>query len=225
MKSPGDAPAEPTESRRTATFFLSIYLLLLSFFILLNSVSTFQAVRAKAVMESLAITFSTLMPSREAAFASNNGNVAAAREFLQSVGGVFETAIPAVKVRTIQPGRLMQIALRLDELFLPDKAEVRPGQGALLNRLVAALSAAPAGLRYEMTFLVGNAPDQTGGLPIGEDLSVARAGALAREMVRRGAPPDAVVIGLMPGDPASARAVFRVIGDEDGAPPPSGEGG
>lgn len=218
-----DAPTHDAEVRRTATLYLSVFLPLLAFFIFLNSISTFHAVRAKAVMDSLATTFSTLLPRDEREFAGANGNVVAAREFFDTVEGVFETAIPAAKVRTIQPGRVMQVTLRADALFLPEKADVRPGQSALLNRLVAALSAAPPGLRYEMNFLAGSPAGD--GLPIGEDLAVARAGALAREMLRRGAPPTAIVIGIAPGDASAARAVFRVISDDDGRSGAAADGG
>lgn len=223
MTEPDDPPTQGARVRRTAILYLSVFLPLLAFFIFLNSISTLHVVRARAVMDSLSTTFSTLLPNGEREFAAANGNVVAAREFFDTVEAVFETAIPAAKVRTIQPGRVMQVTLRADSLFLPEKADVRPGQGALLNRLVAALSAAPPGARYEMNFLAGSPAGD--GLPIGEDLAVARAGALAREMLRRGAPPTAIVIGIAPGDGTAARAVFRVIGDEDGRPGAAADGG
>jgi len=223
MTEPEEEPPHDAEVRRTATLYLSVFLPLLAFFIFLNSISTLHVVRAKAVMDSLATAFSSLLPNGEAAFAATNGNVVAAREFLKAAGEVFETAIPAAKVRIIPPGRLMQVTMLADALFLPEKADVRPGQGALLNRLVAALSTAPPGLRYEMSFTAGSPTADR--LPVGEGLAVARAGALAREMVRRGAPPGTVVVGVAPGEAATAHIIFRVIADEDGRPVAPAGGG
>lgn len=211
------AETNPQEdgTKRTSSLFLSVYLLLLAFFILLNSISTLHEVRAKAVMDSLTSTFATLLPSRQTPFSSATGTIVGTREFFKTVGDIFEAAIPAARIRIAQTGRLMQITLPLDALYLAEKAEIRPAQGALLNRLVAAMSVPPRGLRYEMTLLVGSAYGEGGGLPIGENLAVARAGVMAREMVRRGAAPQTLFVGIEPGDPTVARALFRVVGEED----------
>lgn len=203
------------ESKRTSSMFLSVYLLLLAFFILLNSISTFHEVRTKAVMDSLTSTFATLMPVRSVPYSSQTGTVVGARDLFDRVGELFEAAIPAAKIKVAQTGHLMQVSFPVDALFLPDKPDIRPAQGALVNRLAAALGAPPRGVRYEATLLVGIGQGETAGLPIGENLAVARTGAFAREMVRRGAAPEVVVVGLEPGDPTMARALFRVIIEED----------
>lgn len=210
-----EASSPEEESKRTASMFLSVYLLLLAFFIVLNSISTFQEVRAQAVMDSLTSTFATLLPSRSTTNPSQTGRLLGARETLKKLGEVFETAIPAAKVRVVQAGLLLQVTLPVDALFLAEKPDIRPAQGALLNRIAAALGSPPGGVRYEMVMLLGSTYAEGGGLPIGETLAMARAGTIGREMMRRGAAPETVAVGIEAGDPMIARVLFRVLGEED----------
>ncbi len=213
-------PQKTFGGRGTLTLFLSVYLLVLAFFILLNSIASYEEVKAKAVMESLSTTFADFGPGGTTdPFVANFGDLAAARAFQQQMTRVFEAAIPAAQVSILRPGRLMQVELDAASLFLDDKAAIRPGQLPLLDRIVAALSAPPPGLRHELEFVIGAPPGADGALPIGETPQVARAGAFAREMLARGAPPQALTAGLRLGSPERVRLLFRTLGEDEGRAP------
>lgn len=204
-------PQDRSSDASAASQLLPLYLLLLAFFILLVSLSSSHSVRSKAVMDSLTSTFSAMMPAAPAGDpAAQDGGLALARSFQSEVGAVFSAQIPAAKVKVLKPGRLMEASFLADELFFPGTAELRPGQGPLLDRLAAALAAHPAGLRYEMDFILGVRGGEA--MPVAEGLQAARAGALARAMQQHGAPPGSLMVGLAKGDPDRARMEFRVDG-------------
>lgn len=220
----GDSPRVPVTGKATPTLFLSIYLLLLAFFILLNSISTFQEVRSRAVMDSLSSTFATLLPARiQDPLVSQVGEVLETRSFQDKMARLFQTAIPATEVKIVQPGRLMLLVMPVDALFLPGKAELRPGRRPLLDRAVAAMAGPPAGLRYTAELTIGTPRPEAALLPIGETLETARLGAFAREMVARGCDPAALTVAMEHGDTRRIRLAFRSHVAET-ASPADGEG-
>jgi len=206
-----------SDAGRTITLFLSLYLLVLAFFILLVSISSTEEVKSKALMESLTSTFSSVLPPRMdlTAFNATTGDFLAADEFQRQVTGLFSTVVGVVKVEAIQPGRLMRVELDGDSLFELDKDVIREGQYGFMDRLVAALSANPPGLRFELEFVVPIAQNSVGDLPTEQTLSVRRAGAFARDILARGAPPGAVSIGVKNSEVNTVEIWFHIRGRDE----------
>ncbi|WP_148560924.1 flagellar motor protein MotB [Magnetospira sp. QH-2] len=194
--------------------FLGLYLLVLAFFIILVSISTIEEVKSKAVMDSLTSTFATILPPDMdlTDLTSKTGYVIGAEEFQGEIEGVFTTHIKAVKVEIVQPGKSMRLSMDAEELFMPDEPVIRRAQGALLDRLVSSLSGRPQALRFDMDFLIGSKYTDGTSLPIGQTLSMRRAGELARAMLGRGVPPDSLSVGLKPGNPDQVVIWFYVRG-------------
>ncbi|NQV47690.1 MAG: hypothetical protein HQ504_07905 [Rhodospirillaceae bacterium] len=205
---------DPTEGHggSSIALFLALYLLVLAFFILLVSISTVEEVKSQAAMDSLSSTFTTILPPslQLTAVSGSDGEVLAGQQFQQEVTQIFSTTIQVTKVDVIQPGRLMRVKLNSDILFETDKADIRPSNQPLLDRIVASLSSRPTGFRYDMEFIIGTAYAVGKSLPIGETLEIARAGVFAREMLGRGAPPDSVAIGIKHGDPKEISIWFYI---------------
>lgn len=202
--------------------FADLICLLLSFFVMLVSMSTANDARTKAAVYSVSAAFSPVTVSGPAGtgdpYVGSDGEVLAAREFQTGIGNVFAAAIPAATVKVLQPGRLMQVEFHAEAMFLPEKADLRPGQLPLLDRLVAAMQVAPAGRRLEIEMVVGTLPGGGGSLPIGEKLETARAGTFARGIIARGLAPRQVQVGIEPGHPAQIRLLFHLMGEDEGRP-------
>lgn len=198
--------------------FLSLYLLLLAFFIVLNSLSTFETVRAGAVMESLSTTFQGQgVPGAVSTFTGTEGSVVAdARAFQREITDIFQTELPVAEIRVTEPGRSMEAEFRADALFDDGAVEMRRPHWRLADRLAAALTSAPAGLAYEMEFRHGSDYDsirtRAGDSLAGADvLPAARGAAFARFMVGRGTPPRSLGVGIEAGRSDRVRLVFRLI--------------
>ncbi len=211
-------PHEPREGSggSTVSLFLGLYLLVLSFFILLVSISTREDLKSKAVMDSLTSTFRTILPPSTdlTAFSAKEGEVVGQR-FQEEITKIFTTAMRVIRVEIVQPGRLMRVAMPADSLFLTGDTEIRPARFPLLDRLVATLSGRPPGLRYDMEFVIGSAYTPDNDLPLRQTLEMARAGAFARAMLARGVPPDSISVGLKPGSRGDVVIWFYVRDPEE----------
>lgn len=217
-------PATPT-GLGSISLFLSLYLLLLAFFIVLNALSTFEVVRSGAVMESLSTTFQGQgVPRAVSTFTGTEGSVVAdARSFQQEITRIFQSELPVAKVRITEPGREMEAVFRADALFDDGVAEMRQPHWRLADRLAAALGSSPPGLAYEMEFRHGSDYDSMR-TPVGPQmLAVARGAAFARFLVSRGAPPGSLGVGVETGRRNDVRLVFRLIDPQAGRPAGDGE--
>ncbi len=181
--------------------FLSLFLLVLSFFIILVSISTIADVKSQAVRSSLSSTFRTVLsPSTDPTeFTSLDGDVLAGQQFQETVTGLFSTSLQVAKVEVLRPGKLMRVKLPVSAMFADGATDVRPVAVPILDRVVAVLSSRPPGLRFDMEFVIGSAFAEGTSLPVNQTLETGRAGNLAREMARRGVPPDSVAVGIRPG--------------------------
>ncbi len=193
--------------------FLSLYLLVLVFFIVLVSISAREDLKSTKVMNSVASTFAG---SRSATVLAGlpdaEGQEMAGHLFHKRLAKLVSERLRVAKVTVVKPGELMQITLPADSLFRSGTADIREFQDALLDRIVAELSSRPPGLSFELELEIGT-PDAIGvGLPIGATLEVNRAGAFARRMLALGAPPNAVSVALGPGDPREVKLTFLVHG-------------
>jgi hypothetical protein len=213
-------PQEASESQSNGStiLFLGLYLLVLAFFILLVTISSFEEVKSRAVMNSLTSTFSSILPptSDLTKFASKEGDILAGQVFQSQMTELFSTAVQVIKVEIVQPGRLMRAVLASDSLFFPATTKIREARFPLLDRIVATLSGRPPGLRYEMQFVIGSSYAEGISLPIGGTLETSRASVFVRDMLSRGAPPDSLSVGLKPGNPDTITLWFHVrLRDEE----------
>lgn len=211
-----DHQPPPPQTVRWVITFADLICLLLSFFVMLVSLSAISETRSKAAIYSLGRAFDVGPGGPAEPFTGSDGETLAAQQLQGRVGDVFAAVIPAAKVEVVAPGRLMQADFHADALFLEGKAQVRPGQTALFDRLVAAMQAPPPGQRLEMEVTIGTLPIEGGALPIGETPQSARVGAFAREMVARGLAPGALLVGITVGEPDRVRLTFRLSNQSEG---------
>jgi hypothetical protein len=210
---------DPTEGHggSSIALFLALYLLVLAFFILLVSISTIEETKSQAAMDSLASSFTTILPPslRLTAVSDSEGEVLAGQQFQEQVTNIFSTTIQVTKVDVIQPGRLMRVQVATDVLFEAGKAEIREANKPLLDRIVASLSGRPPGFRFDMEFVIGSSYEPGKIMSVGQTLEMSRAGAFVREMLSRGVPPDSVAVGIRPGDPKKIDIWFYVRSSDE----------
>ena len=201
------------------TLFLALYLVVLAFFIVLVSISSPEKVKSRAVMDSLTSVFASVVPPKTSltAFAADEGDVIAAREFQRTISNMFATQLRVAKVEEVQPGRLMRVSLPVEAMFLSGQAVLRENRLSLLDRIVAAISVRPPGLRFDLEFVVGRSPGRDASSLASPTAEINRAGAFARQMLARGAPPDSISVAVGPGDPGQAMITFYVRSLDDAA--------
>ena len=192
---------------------LSLYLLLLAFFVILFNISKVEQFKTTVVTDSLNSTFSSRgQPTKNPALlASALGIIVADPAVQQRIGQLIRAEFPISEVREIKPGSILEVRVPVDELFEGD--DVAPNRLQMTERLAGALGGAPPGMRYDVDLMVGIAADTEADVDGSHRaLSLARAGNLAARLVAAGAPSGHVAAGLERGDPKWARLLFYVRG-------------
>lgn len=212
-----EVPTPKEQGDKNIILFLSLYLLLLAFFIVLNSVSTLEEEKTYAVITSVATTFGwegsrgfEVKPP-----ASVEGKFLEPEEFLEAIADLVETAFPLAKIKVITPDRLMQVSVPPESLFVADEPRVLGEAVTFLVDVADALGQNPPGLRYETEVVVAGPWITARDLAPGETLEIARSGALAAELAERGAPPGTVAVGVDHDESGEVRLMFHVRSEDD----------
>ncbi|ABC23632.1 hypothetical protein Rru_A2835 [Rhodospirillum rubrum ATCC 11170] len=112
------------------SLFLSLYLLLLAFFIALVSVSIPEQPRAQAVVDSLTKTFSRFALARtDGMISERDAQAAAAGRFVAEAGALFQADLPGAQASRLAGGEVLDVILRADLFVQAERG--RPDRGAL----------------------------------------------------------------------------------------------
>lgn len=201
-----------TQNEPWVVIFLSLFLILLAFFILLNALATIEETKARKVLTSVAATFRSVVDfeTRAQLLISDLGPTPEAQEVMEALEQLWVTAVPIAKVEKLTNGQVMQMTIPVNELFLGRKAVLRADREALFDQtgLLLALTAKGGITEAEVVFGTRRAD---GTLADSEGrLAAERAGRIAAALVGHGAPPDRLAIGLWEDDPAMLRVRFEI---------------
>ncbi len=205
---------------------LSLNLILLAFFILLNSLAEVQSGKARAVIASVNQAFNGRieMASQLPVHSSSLGALPAVEAKMREIGSLFEAIVPSSEAKEIRRAKAVRIDLPASALFKPASLQLRPGREVLIQRLAKALRKTPPGPssgttpgapNYELAVLFG-AGDVPGAAPGGattgdfRTLAQRRAAILAERLVAAGLFQGALSIGLRPGQADSLRFIVRL---------------
>jgi hypothetical protein len=211
---------EDPPTNDNVTHYLALYLLLLAFFIVMTSVSKFEESRSRAVVRSVQSTFSTQVASvgDPRFLLSKSGTVVDLPEIQDEFQRLIETEISVVEVKKLEDGRVLQLTVPVDSLFLDGEIEIRPARRRLLERISAVLARRRAGLLYSLDFVLGSESVAVENSDGAESLSIARSGRFARALWEHGSPANAVSAGIRRGDPGKVRFLFYVrVEEQSGA--------
>lgn len=194
---------------------LSLNLLLLAFFILLNGISQYEEQKTRAVLKSVNIAFSGRLSNLESSPQEpvTLAPISSARRSLEDVGRLVQSMMPAVRLDAASRGPALRLELSSAALFRPGQTELQPGRGLLLDRLARAIMKRyQAGDQLSVEFLHGvPAGSMTRIAAAGpRSLELSRAGLFARLLTQRGLAPDMVSVGIVPGKPRIVQILVRL---------------
>lgn len=195
--------------------YVGLFLVLLSFFIMLAGLSDDNAAKSSAVVDSPRTMFRPQPaepPADEDMYSQSGG----------ALDGLDHELTEMLRMARIErPGRgqELRVTFPASELFPANSAELREESTPLIDRVVAAFGASVYGDRLEVAFSLGR-PD---GDDAGDELALAvrRDAAFARALVARGAPPGAVAIGIDANPSGRASLAFRYVMVESAASGPA----
>ncbi|TWB63526.1 flagellar motor protein MotB [Nitrospirillum viridazoti] len=187
--------------------YLSVFFLLLAFFILLTSLSTFENRKFDAVVQAVQDAFGVTLTQGPAAQAA----LARANERLGAVGRRLVAVMPDAVIDQGGKGGTLAATMPTSSLFATAAAEgggtivtVLPGREGVWHQMAEAVRPdEETGLEIDLEFLVGD-----GGNP-GASLPVFQAGAMARTLAAAGVAPRAMTVGVEKGRADTVRFLFR----------------
>lgn len=143
-----EAPPKPKEGGDSSTaLFLGLYLILLAFFVLLNTLAHIQEEKVKAAISSLEATFTSevLNPGERARLSLKPGTAGISDSFRAEVRDLFQAAIPLARFQLQTRGNVLRVSVRTEALFYPGEARVRAEAVDLFSRLARVLQASRGG--------------------------------------------------------------------------------
>lgn len=193
-------------SGRLRDLLLGIFLVQLAFFIVLVSLARPDFGRTKDVLANVADVFgtSTDQNGKPHRIASPTGGLDG-EPVIVRVGTLAGELFGVRAVAITGPGDEMHLTVPLAKLFDDASADVRPAGDHLFDALVTGFGALPA----DLTMMIEASLEMN---DAEETLALRRANALARRLIARGTPAEALAIG--DGGPADAvRFVVRLVAE------------
>ncbi|MCZ6509078.1 MAG: hypothetical protein O7G13_09570 [Alphaproteobacteria bacterium] len=194
------------------TSILSLFLLLLAFFILLNSLAQFEARRTHAVLGSLAATFNVSDPDGQSrTLGSFVGHLEAVAELEREITGLLRTLVGFGSFELIRSGTLLSTSIDNDVLF-DDGASASQKLKDLAEPAAALLTAASDEVTIELTVYARPAGGKViGARSVAIEAAAMRAGSVVRTFASFGVAARQMVVALEDGGPDQTRIEFRVL--------------
>lgn len=190
----------PVRGELNAGLLLSLYLLLLAFFIVLYSISHREKVRSVAAIDSLTATFQiertrVLDVHQRAVVRVPFDSLATVKRELRRV---FEQEVPIANVHIFQRGEVMHVTVPATAIFVSGTAELRLEPPTFLDGLAGALRRRNGDEMLEVRFVVGSGRSfPRAGAPPG--LPLRRSAKLAAALDGRDLPGISVAAGVTVG--------------------------
>lgn len=183
--------------------YVGLFLVLLSFFIMLVASSRTEMAKAPAVGQTPRVR----PEAQSGRSRPEEDRPTPTATALGELGGDLAGLLRLARGEQAGRGEELRVTLPVSELFASNSAELREETTPFIDRIVAALGAPPPGSRLDLSFSL-NRPK---GEPQGDEfaLAIRRDAAFARTLVARGAPPAAIAIGIAPGESGLALLAFR----------------
>ncbi len=204
---------------------LSLFIMLLAFFIVLNALSDYEEVRTESVKRSLELAFSNDPELKEALPSSTDNPVQAMREgkAFDRIGALFQSEIASFETEKSEATGVMRVKVPFDTfadavmavgqkdlLRYPSRRAVRgnfflPTLTSILRTEIDGIST-----RMEIIMHVKNNPARMQNQkPVILSSFVNRVGSFARQFDKAGMPQKLINVGLAQGDPDFVELIFR----------------
>lgn len=191
-----------------ATLLVSVFLVLLCFFIVLSSHSQTDAKRRKAVLNSVNRTFSAheKKPASGLPLPTDAVDPASVNEFFNDVKISIATRVPLHEMKITLTGNIMILTLPSLSLFARENSKLRKDRTDFYAILSDILSRWQDSAEISIR-MVQNIPSNNGAV---STLAIARAGNFARFLENRGVPPRRIAVATSDDTSDTISLIFDV---------------
>ncbi len=210
MKTPGqENPDDRPDSG--VVIYLSLFLLLFAFFIMLNAISQRESVRAQAAIGSLNAAFRSKIPTsyKLPVFRSSVGEPNQQHRFQDDVKSVIRTKFKFARYEILQNGPVIEVTMPLADLFATGTSDLSESARAPLRTLAATLYRNNQGFEPELAVRIGGAEDLDRFQRGPGRLALRRLETLMQGLRQHGVAAAALSVGIGQGKPDILRLTFR----------------
>lgn len=196
------AKEKKSGSNDTTGLFVSLYLIVLAFFVVMNSISNQEQNKVNAATESVTRAFKNPF-EQEAVFIDVTANVTAETpndEFYDQIKGVFASLVGFDGRFPTKGGNVVKIKFFAADLFREESSEFRPEQQAFLQQLSTFLSGGRQSEKREIDIVISSGKNLPEGPEYWKDTNILRAGAFVQQLIKLGVVENKLSIGLVKGD-------------------------
>ena len=198
-----EQPVETTNpAAASGQALLSLYLLLLAFFILLQSISSFEDERSAQVVEGVNRSFPSFLKSGTVGGDGiAAGGLAVGADASTRLGTLFQQYFALEPVDQAVRADVYRVDLPVAFLFVGEGDDLSPRGLQFFKPFAEILRTPPSGYRFDLEILLGNngADDLAAARAGLQTPAMLRMGRLAEALIEAGLPPVRVSVGFMPG--------------------------
>ena len=196
--------------------FLSLFLLLLAFFIFLNSISSFEAGKSDQVIASIRSSFPGVGEEGEGPGVLDADRIGSVTPSMSArLTEAFRFTFPKLALNIVDEGERIRVDVPLDRLFVPDTTQPRAALRVLSSRLAKVLADPDAQRDLETRVLFGYR--EADGRIARDTRTLRRATTTIESMLAAGAEKRLMSVGLEPGHVSELRFIFQVLPRADGS--------
>lgn len=193
---------------------LSLKLLLLAFFILLNALSVIEEDKQRVVIDSVSQAFDGRIQAYKnlSEQAAGAGQLSGAKELANELADLLDATLPAIRLNEGASNSEVRVELPSSMLFARNATELNPGRDLLLQRLTKAiLAASTKGVIFRAEIRHGVPGDALTRLDElqGRSVELRRLGHLAQQLADAGLPLERISAGLEIDRPGAIFLNFR----------------
>jgi hypothetical protein len=190
--------------------FLSLFLLLLAFFIFLNSISTIEVGKSDRVIASIRSSFPGFGEGGEGPGLQDDDDLGVVEKSVAArLEEAFAFAFPRLPLKIVNEAERIFVDVPLERLFVPGTSEARVTLRVLSRRLSKVLANPSPRQVLETQILFGHST--AGGELADDQLTLERATVIIESMIVAGSPKRLTSVGLEPGHLADLRFRFRAM--------------
>lgn len=196
----------------TTSLFVSLYLIILAFFMVLNSISNQSQTKIKTATESVSRAFDNPYEA-EADFidvSETEDTKLPNDEFYEQLQGVFASLIGFEGKFPSQGGNVIRVEFNQSDLYQNESNDFRDDQRAFFFQLSRFLQSESIGTVREIEYMVYTGDSFPNGPAYWENLSILRSGAFVEKMTSMGVREDQLSIGVSPGIEDGVKVSFFI---------------
>jgi hypothetical protein len=206
-----DGASKPAQRDWTTLVFVSLYLVLLAFFLALNSASTKEEDKVRSALESIDARFRGPFYEESGVIdiKQRPGVLRTSNDALDDIGVLLRGVALMPGAKGEADGDTLRVSVLTHALFPPRGSALRDNQSGLFDSLAEILQRDAGGDPVDTSFVVGTGDAlPPPGTPLA-DLAARRAAALAAALVARGVTPSTIATGLGTGDGVTTVLIFK----------------